>query len=175
MKKKTINYSIFVLVLSMFIATAVFAECPAGKTEVTIVAGNGEKIIEICVPDQAVDHIGGPGEQVIPAICPCFSQEDVEIEVNANDNIICERHDGYTGRTGDPCKWIECYDQISGDSYFEALEGPLPTETFGICGESGTKPFSKYGTACSTYDTVSYDISEEEADACVAILNTFVP
>jgi hypothetical protein len=82
MKKMTVIFSIFILVLSMVIISTVYAECPPGKTGVTIVAGH--KTMEICVPDQAVDKIGGPGEHVIPATCPCFSQEDVETAI-AND------------------------------------------------------------------------------------------
>lgn len=173
MKTRIVVCGVMVLVLSMFLASASLAECPLGKTEVTIVAG--KKIIEICVPYRAVDHIGGPNEIVIPATCPGYTQEEVEIEINNNENIICERNDGSTSITGDPCTYIVCYDKTTQFEYFGVIEGPEDMSVFGYCefSNGGAKDNNICFNDVTNY--WSFEISEEEADACAAILNTFVP
>ena len=175
MKTRFLICSIVVLSLSMFIASAALAECRPGKIEVTIVTPAG-KVIVICVPEAAVDHIGGPGDVVIPAICPGFSQEEVEAVLNDYPNIVCERIDGYTLLTGDPCTYIECYDDTCEDICFGALEGPEDMGVFGPCCFEGIGQAMDNNICfnCVT-DYWSDEISEEEADVCAAILNTFVP
>lgn len=59
-----------VLAFSMFIGSSASAACPEPKKEVTLINPAG-KVIVLCVPEQAIPHIGGRGVKVIPAACPC--------------------------------------------------------------------------------------------------------
>lgn len=77
MSIKIITLIMAALILSIFMGTLAFAECREGKSIVTIVTPVG-KSIEICVADEAIDQIGGLGDLVIPAVCPCFSPEDID-------------------------------------------------------------------------------------------------
>ena len=103
MKTRFLICSIVVLSLSMFIASAALAECRPGKIEVTIVTPAG-KVIVICVPEHAVDQIGGPGDVVIPATCPCFSLEEVELAIS-NDPYACGQR-GVGISDGEPCRTL---------------------------------------------------------------------
>jgi hypothetical protein len=81
-------FSVIVLALSMFVASGALAECPEGKAEVTIVKGKSGKVMTMCVGEAAIPHIGGPGDVVIPATCPCFTLEEVDTAI-ANDPDSC--------------------------------------------------------------------------------------
>lgn len=105
MKTRTVVCSVIALALTMFIGSAALAECPDGKTEVTIVKGKSGQIMTICVPDAAIPHIGGPGDVVIPATCPCFSQEEVQKAVADAENLCGSMHVGI-GDDGELCRRI---------------------------------------------------------------------
>lgn len=75
--KKITIVCIILLVMSIFTAAEVVAlDCPPGKTGVTIVTPPG-KVVEICVAPAAIPYIGGPGDVVIPATCPCWTAESL--------------------------------------------------------------------------------------------------
>lgn len=158
MKKKILVYSIIVLTLSLLFASIAMAACPPGKVEVTIVNPVG-RIMTICVPEQVVDNIGGPGDVVIPAACPCFTQEDVESTLNDNPDMVCEYWD-----CGD-IEEAECYDQNTYDSFFSAWWqiGPSPYCLLKLP-----------AMGCFPGGSGKTGISEDEALACLAILETFV-
>jgi hypothetical protein len=174
MKKKLLIYSIIVLTLSLLFSSIAMAVCPPGKIEVTIVNPAG-KVMTICVPEHVVDNIGGPGDVVIPAICPCFTQEFVEELLNIKPTV-CEQREGYTSISQEACTLIKCYDGEN-RSVFEAEEGPEDFDRYGLCGEfCSPLPCIKehsFNTVCCAKNACKF-ISEEEADACVAILSTFV-
>ncbi len=66
--------SVVMFGISLFLATLALAlECDQeGQKAVTIVNKAG-KVIEICVNEAAIGHIGGPSDVVIRAECPCWS------------------------------------------------------------------------------------------------------
>jgi hypothetical protein len=161
------------LILASVVVFAVesvsFAECPPGKVLVTIVNPAG-KVVEVCVPGDVVDKIGGPKDIVVAAICPCFSQEDVEAALNDNPDIVCQQYDGTaittTGET-ESCTYVRC------GSYVESYESPEE----GKCDFGGPLPAFRClpGSNWCSIDDQCLSLSPEEADACVAILKTFVP
>ena len=176
MRKRILIFSFILFVVSVFVASEVFAECRQGFTEVTIVNPAG-KVVTICVPDNAVGQIGGDGEIVIPATCPCFTQEDVEAAFATYNDLICELYNGTTSITREPCTIVDCFSDIF---YLYALEGNEdewcnywttcdPTDP--LCKVHRT-PVNPNGCGYEPLDI--YPITEEEADACVAILGTFV-
>jgi hypothetical protein len=170
MKKKLLVYSIMVLTLSLLFTSIAVAVCPPGKVLVTIVNPAG-KAIEICVPEQVVDNIGGPGDVIVPAICPCFTQEDVEF-LSQEEDIFCRLFKGNTKYTNEDCIYIECVDLGSGNMRFFALEGPQDFETSGVCIISGF--YFHVNNACYSKVSDEQIINEQEGDACVAILKIFV-
>ena len=175
MNRKILVFSFIILVMSIFVASEAFAECRSGFTEVTIVNPAG-KVITICVPDNVVGQIGGDGEIVIPATCPCFTQEDVEAAFATYNDLICELYNGTTSITGEPCTIVDCFSDIF---YLYASEGNEDEAcNFSRC--DPTDPTCHPSTtlvnpnACGYEPLDIYPITEEEADACVAILGTFV-
>ena len=83
MKKTIVLMSCSLLLLA---AVKVSAQCTQDKTETTIASPTG-KVITICIPDSAIPFIGEDEDIVIPAVCPCFSQEDIE-KVNNQACVI---------------------------------------------------------------------------------------
>lgn len=169
MKGKIIVGSFIALVISVVVVWAVpNRECPDGMTEGTFVNGAG-KVIELCVPNHVAEagNIGGPNDIFIPATCPCFSQEEVEATLNDNPDIVCEQWDGTSVVNGESCTYVDCF-------YFKSFESPEeencdfgePTPPLRICP----------GNLCYNYNSgyMCGQLSPEQADACVAILKTFV-
>ncbi len=168
-------------------ASAASAACPTGKSSVTIVNPAG-KVIDICVPDSAIGHIGGPTDVVIAAACPCFSQETVATLLASQPTYQCYTNPGATDRSGGACTVVECYDGPSWLLDIYTQTGPVRTLDTGAC-RFPEPPWCPPGISCQAYmppaennvcsvdsangSTQSY-ITEAEAEACVAILKTFV-
>lgn len=175
MKKKTIIYSIVAVVLSMFLASVALAECPGGMSEITIVNPAG-KVIEICVPDDVArdGNIGGGEVIVISATCPGYTQEEVAAFLDTHPDATVEQYDGSTTTLVEPCTYVEIYDPDS-EVIISALEGPDET----VSGDCRFREFDllEAGNNQVYNDLTGYSnsgLSEEEGDACVAILNTFL-
>jgi len=77
-KKGTTVLGFIVLAFSMLMSSSASAACTSPNQEITIINGAG-KATELCVPAQAIPHIGGGGVVVIPAVCPCFSQNELQV------------------------------------------------------------------------------------------------
>ena len=62
MKQKTIICTVVVLVLSMFIASTVMAECDRpNQIEVTIYNEHSGRLMTLCVAEIAIPYLGGSG------------------------------------------------------------------------------------------------------------------
>ena len=159
------------------VASVSFAECPPGQIPFTIVTPVG-KVIERCVPSNAADRVGGPSDIVIAAICPCFSQEDVGNALTADPTAFCQVWEGQTDpKEGAlPCNDVTCYDS-SWEPLFEAWVGPAEASSCYFCTEDPHICRVSAPNYCYPADTADgyLAITEEEAAACVAILETFVP
>lgn len=79
--------TMFVILLLM--GSPALAECPDDRVGVTIITPAG-RVISICVPENVVDNIGGPGDVVIAATCPCYTADDVATAVEQDPE-----HKGY--------------------------------------------------------------------------------
>lgn len=173
MKTRIIVCGVIVLSLSMFLASAALAECRPNQVEVTIYNEHSGRITVICVNENAVEHIGGDGDIVIPAICPGFSQEEVEAALNDDPDIVCERLDGNTLPPDEqPCTLAECENN---ELIFSALLGP-DIKVYGGCSFGGlvlTKHNKWVINTLTAYE--DFLVSDDEAYACIAILDTFVP
>jgi len=149
------------------------AECRPGQVEVTIYNEHSGRIIFICVNENAVEHIGGEGDIVIPATCPCFTYENVEAELESNPNFVCWRVEGVTP-TGENCTDILCCtDDICSGTFFQAVEGPEDFKT-ATCVFDGSYIYDGDPNRCETADGKLNPISEEKADACVVILDAIM-
>lgn len=181
MKTKILLFGTLVLSLLVFIVGSSWAaggECLAPKKKITIVSPSGE-VIEICVSEAAIPHIGGRGDIVISASCPCFTLDDIQAVQERYTDIVCSRYDGTSTVTGESCTYIECY---NGDYsfYSEALQGPLDRTTSGHCLFEGRWSFKvDSNNFCYWEDAGSWiwseSLTEAEGDACVAVINTLVP
>lgn len=138
-------------------------ECPPGKVATTIINPAG-KVIEICVPEAAIPNIGGGGDTVIPAVCPCFSQEIVQAAFDADASMTCESEIGTAIESGD-CTRAACFNGV----FFDAFEGPDVNKA--ACIYSELSP--TINNQCFSDNISRTDLTEAEADACVAILQTF--
>jgi hypothetical protein len=90
MREKIFVFSFIILAMSIFVASEAFAECRPGMSEVTI-ANPAGKVITRCVPDEAVDHIGGPSDIFIPATCPCWDTTSIDQNVRFLQDVTCDR------------------------------------------------------------------------------------
>ena len=163
--KITFNALINALIAtSLLLASTASADCPQGQNEVTIVNPGNGPVVELCVPDAALPGLlrasENSGQIIILAFCPCFSQEDVEAA-----GVSCEEDPGMTTISGEPCTLMRC-DTIT------AAEGPSDFDSEGFCGfESGV--FATGDPNLCDDGSATVHVTEEEADACVAILQTF--
>ena len=173
-RQKVTIFSIVGLVVLAFSTSPVLAqECPSGQVRTTIVNPAG-KVIEICVPEAAIPNIGGGGDTVIPAVCPCFSQEVVQAAFDSDPVLICLSTSGTTTTTGEACTFATCFDGVP--SFFEASEGPLDDKATGSCAyqfPTGGQFVVLFNNFCDSTNTGRILLTEAEADACVAILQTF--
>jgi len=179
MRKVLIILGLVILtsVFAFAVASVSLAECPPGQAPFTIVTPTG-KVIEVCVPNHAVDRVGGPSDVVIAAICPCFSQEDVENVLTADPDAFCQVWEGNTPPKEGylPCTDVTCYDS-SWEPLFQTWVGPAEASSCHFCVEDPPL-FCRVSPPNYCYSLATGDdlfITEEEAAACVAILKTFVP
>jgi len=161
------NRNLFVLEISavmlvLFLCVDSFAECPDGKNMVTITRQPG-KVIEICVPDDAVDQIGDRSNVVVPVVCPCFTPEDVDSASRVLGGPICQ-----DDNNGDQHKVdLGNFHYPTGMTFSTGAYWNV--EYFGICS----------GSFCKYYDAIvgtpplgeSYQcITLEEFEACRQIV-----
>lgn len=164
--------------MSLFFSQPVFAECGPGETAVTIINPAG-KVIELCVPEAAVSAIeeGNPGA-VIPATCPCFSQDEVEADPNRS-SLQCESFAGRTGSSLEVCSGIRCGidDAYTGSLGYVAVSTSSyePDVALESCASSDGRYYYNFSVGCGdAVDRIdAYDgMTKQEADACLAILKT---
>ncbi|MFX0198033.1 MAG: hypothetical protein ACFFCW_18085 [Candidatus Hodarchaeota archaeon] len=150
MKIRFLIRTIVVLILSMFMASTALAECPPGKIEVTIVNPAGIVLV-ICVGEAAVEHIGGPGDVVIPAGCPGWSVADVDYWVESYAEIACSDAP------------IELQYGTLDCRYFDGVEWQSLVYLQHVLKDGG------YYFYKNIVDGTSDVISEDEHDACFAL------
>jgi len=176
MKRQQITLSGVVLAALVLWASPGLAQddtCPAGKVLTTIVTPVG-KVLEICVPEAAIPTIGGPGDVVIGAICPCFSQDQVQGRFDNDDGFACRSQSGTTSTTGEACTAVIC-ENIAIKGGYAAGEGPDQTVNGDCDYDPAISTFwnpNSFNNFCYPYK--GDPITETEARACVAILQTFV-
>jgi hypothetical protein len=165
---------IFIIIISLVLLTTgtALAECPEGKTEITIV-NPARKVIEICVPDEAIPGIenenDNSGSTIIPAICPCFTQEEIEVAFSTDPTFTCYPIEEGTTLGSEPCYSIECFN--SDDTIY--YETTTSTGTYDAsCNSKSWIAFNS--TQCFGNIYGGEDTSKEEADACFEILKTFL-
>jgi len=167
MKKGAVVFSVLVAVSVMFTASTAMGECREGKVEWTIVNPAG-KVIVICLPEH-VTGIGGPNDIAIPASCPCFSQEDIQLYYNKMPDLACKFFEGTTDGSKDPCSYVYCIDGIK----IYAMEGP--DHGYEQYCETRISTRLRVNQCTGPSSQGSVPIGAEEADACVAILKSFLP
>ena len=187
--KRFLFVSVTVLAFSMFMTSVASAECPPGRIEVTIVNRNSGKVMTICVAEAAAPYIGGRGDVVIPATCPCFTAETIEELAALLPDTMCELDVGSS--SCGPCTYISCYSSTAGYS-FDAAAGPAfqPLPISGPVGAPDECTPCQFSGASAValnrqcwpvsivsgtvqFGSDSILVSEAEGDACVAILKTF--
>jgi hypothetical protein len=185
-KARTFILGLAFISVSLFISSSALAVCKAGKVGVTIINPAG-KVKEICVAEAAVSKIGGPGDVVISAVCPCFSQEDVQAMFNSDPSSSCGVVSGVTFGPGEPCTKTWCVGN-SPWTRFMSGEGPDNSSLFGWNEHTGNCVYpetivelgAKQPANECWYSTLvggiwfSY-ISETQSKACSSILDTFIP
>ncbi len=158
MKKNVYVFLFVALVVSVFMASEVLAECPEGKNPVSITTPSG-KTKTLCIPDAAVQGIENAAEHsggtIVASNCACFSEDDI-LALDAMGDFYC------TGKTG-----------IGSDG----------TETFssttckGVGGSAATTYDSDGVNSCSLYllgdkynppVKISEIISDSEYNACLS-------
>ena len=160
MKKNVFVLLLVALVVSVFAVSEVLAECPDGKSPISISTPSG-KSKTLCIPDAAVHGIETAAEHSSGAInpnvtCPCWSAADLEGYKASYEQFSCEI---------DPYKNIsECW-QNDSDVYAKL------------------RVITNYGGA-TTYCVNNFEgrkfsgFSEEELNECIDLLvdySTTVP
>lgn len=178
---------VVITIVSVGISPAFAVVCPPGKVPTTIQNPVG-KIIELCVPAEAVNNIGGNNDIVIPGRCPCFSQDDLD-PIFAAGKFSCIFVPGMSDLG--TCTLIKC---ISPDIpnlsiNLEAQEGPYtdPADksTHGCryvyppeWPENMLKQDALTNNLCYAWinpsESLDDSLKEADGDACVTILNSFV-
>ena len=71
MRNMTICCICVIFAMLILVPSEAFTDCPEDKMEVTIVQGSTGKVMTKCVSEADLPHIGGVGDIIIPAVCPC--------------------------------------------------------------------------------------------------------
>jgi hypothetical protein len=175
MTRRTFSIStiVFAAAAAFSADPALAQRCVGGKVPTTIINPAG-KAIEICVAPAAIPSIGGGGDIVIPAICPCFSQEDITSAFVGDPTFVAQSFAGTTSITNEPCTLAIAYNaSLSG--LFEAAEGPLDDKTSGRCIYPTPELRVAPNNYCVSSSIALKALTEAEGDACVGVLKTFVP
>ena len=171
MKKQILLIGFITFCIPLLLSFSALAECNNGKTEVTIVNPAG-KVIEICVPDIALAGIqngnDNSGSTIIPAICPCFTQEEIEVSYSTDSNFTCNPIEEGSSNS-EPCYTIECLNSDA-SIYYEATTA---TGTYDDSCSNKTGVFFN-STQCWGNNYGGEDTPKAEADACFEILRTFL-
>jgi hypothetical protein len=167
-------FSVAALVVLVFSVSAALAQqCPSGQVPTTIINLAG-KAVEICVGETALPHIGQEGIVVIPGICQCFSQEMVEAALNNDPDLSCRTVSGSTHITDEACTWADCQGPLGlSGVFFRVSDGPLDEGTSGQCRYPAVGQVV-INNFCHSSTVGPQPLNEAQADACVAILRTFV-
>jgi hypothetical protein len=170
-KKITTVLGFIVLAFSMLMSPSASAACNPPTKEITIINGAG-KATELCVPEQAIPHIGGGGVVVIPAVCPCFSQNELEVL----DPPTCGNARSYTEGDHETEVRAAVLVQFSAGQYVaewnsfdqEAFQDKFTLDPTGAPGKcrTGIGP----ANYCKHPMTGAVDVTLEEAQACAEIL-----
>ena len=165
MKKSAIIFSCLLVVLA---TSEVSAKCSEGKTETTIVNPTG-KVITICIPDNAISFIGETEDIVIPAVCPCFSQEDIEKVYNQACAIV-----NWSSLAEElPCLFAGCTD--SDNKIFTDYNFGVGNVSDYCFARPFLWPAPHDETVCFLSSSDEYEmINTEQANACIAIIETFI-
>lgn len=137
MKKKTLIYNVFVLVLSMCFYSTSFGECPEGKSEIQLITPSGIQK-SICVPDEAIPGIENAAENsegtIIPSSCPCWNADDISYYETQRVIDFCTYSDGLLeclGPYGKPI--LEAYKVKYCKNYVTEVELPIVDEEWNAC------------------------------------------
>jgi len=176
MKKQILLIGFITFCIPLLLSFSALAECNNGKIGVTIVNPAG-KAIEICVPENAVPGIEtgieNSGGSVVAAICPCFTQEDLEVAVDFY-GVTCARMNINFDSIGD-VKGFNSEAWI-GDSLFKTKlyeKAGFPVKSYHLEGVSNKclidiVELGAHCTSASVGDKIL--ISTEQAFACQALL-----
>ena len=165
MRVKVMGFILIMLAVTCVTATVALAlaDCPPGKTGVTIVPRGGGIVKERCISEQAADHMRGRGA-VIPATCPCWTPDSIDANarsLSAPDSVvICMAQfppAGHDISLTRQCTEIECPGYFLAATHFNTGQNigwcQLWDEEFGVV--PGGPPVT---------------ITEDEVIACRAIL-----
>jgi hypothetical protein len=142
--------------------------CRENEVGVTIIKENGT-VKELCVGPPDLDHIGETSDEVIRAVCPCFSVEGVENLVDpAMDTTGCNYEpldacfdDAYTAMYVHGCA-TTVKPWIMGSHWMAAEDHPIGRRwCFVYSGRFAIEPWMK---------VMKFDISSDEVVACQAII-----
>jgi hypothetical protein len=145
---------IFTLPTLLVLPGSVWAACEPDESEIVIVTPSGKMRI-LCIPAAAVDGIENAADHspgtIVAAVCPCFSQADID----AISGVEC-----FPGALG---KCLDDFSATCGDG----------TTVFGVSSE-GDSQCSSFTYTCSS-SGMSQVITVDEFDACVTLLEPFLP
>lgn len=166
MKRRILVCLFVTLVVSVFISSDVFAECPEGKNPIQLTTPSG-KTKTLCVPDAAMQGIENAAEHsggtIVTASCDCWSQSQInDIDANAQVALQCYMP-GIIEVGVDP--QYEC-DVVYSDT------GKFFADAFIIFPRDKTG----YNYECKNYWIPDFKtgFSKEEYDACVALIEPYL-
>lgn len=177
MKKQILVLVLVAFSISLIFNSSLLAECRNGNTAITIVNPAG-KAIETCVPEVAITGIQegteNSGGTVVSAICPCFTQEDLE---DAADfyGVSCGRVLLQFDSTGDVAGFISNVVMGDGSIFFKTRlnnGGLVSGQAYHITGVPiCPADYLQFGASCTSESVGGQiSISTEEASACQALL-----
>ncbi|MDX1762824.1 MAG: hypothetical protein R3231_00745 [bacterium] len=142
--------------------------CLENDVGVTIIRENGA-VLEFCVGAPGADHIGEPSDELIPAVCPCFSLEDLENLVDPTmDTAGCSYEplnvcfdDAHIAMYVHGCA-TTVKPWIMGSHWVAAENHPIGRQwCFIQSGRFALEPWMK---------VMKFDISSDEVAACQALI-----
>jgi hypothetical protein len=155
------------LLVSVFIAAEVLAECPEGKNPVQLTTPSG-KTKTLCIPDAAVQGIENAAEHsggtIVAATCDCWSQSQInDIDSNAKLSLECYSRDIYC-QVGSTCPGYVC-DVVYSDT------GEMYAKGYIIF----PRDIKTGNYECKNYWIEYFEtgMDKQEYDACVSLLATY--
>jgi hypothetical protein len=162
----------FIFGVAGLLSASASAQCPEGKSEIVVQTPSGV-VKTLCVGDQAVEGLENAADHsegtIIPASCPCFTQDDVVATLDANADFLCPLAPGTTS-SGADCSITQCFDSdATFFLLFLAVEGP---EERGNCNLPVGGSFGATN-GCGNSSGNMFPLTAEEGDACRALLEPF--